>query len=205
MFFNIFLNDLFYFVSVAELTNYADDNQISFSHQDPVEVQSVLTSNELDTASKWFKDCGLTLNLDKCKLFVLPESKSSDIKFCIDDSNVDAIDKVELLGVIINNKLHIKDHISKIAKKVGKQLDVLSRLKMHIYKSFIMAHFTYSSVWHNCLKTDSDKLEKMNERALRYVHNDFSSEYDRLTNKMTLACRRCQDMLIIVLKALTNR
>ena len=45
----------------------------------------------------------------------------------------------------------------------------------------------------------------MNERALRYVYNDFSYEYDRLTNKMTLACRRCQDMLIIVLKALTNR
>ena len=45
----------------------------------------------------------------------------------------------------------------------------------------------------------------MNERALRYVYNDFSSEYDRLTNKMTLACRRCQDMLIIVLKALTYR
>ena len=40
----------------------------------------------------------------------------------------------------------------------------------------------------------------MNERALRYVYNDFSSEYDRLTNN-----RRCQDMLIIVLKALTNR
>ena len=37
------------------------------------------------------------------------------------------------------------------------------------------------------------------------MHYDFSSEYDRLTNKMTLACRRCQDMLIIVLKALTNR
>ena len=145
---------------------------------------------------------------------MLLESKSSDIKICIDDINVDAIDKVELLGVIIDNKLHFKDHISKIAKKVGKQLDVLSRLKnilsfsskMHIYKSFIMAHFTYcSSVWHNCLKTDNDKLEKMNERALRYVHNDFSSEHDRLTNKMTLACRRCQDMLIIVLKALTNR
>ena len=64
LFFNIFLNDLFYFVSVAELTNYADDNQISFCHQDPVEVQSVLI-NELDTASKWFKDCGMTLNLNK--------------------------------------------------------------------------------------------------------------------------------------------
>ena len=40
----------------------------------------------------------------------------------------------------------------------------------------------------------------MNERALTYVYNDFSSEYDRLINN-----RRCQDMLIIVLKALTNR
>ena len=59
----------------------------------------------------------------------MPESKSSDIKICSDDINVDVIDKVELLGVIIDNKLHFKDHISKIAKKVGKQLDVLSRLK----------------------------------------------------------------------------
>ena len=93
------------------------------------------------------------MNLDKCKLFVLPERKSSDIKICIDDINVDAINRVELLGVIIDNKLRFKDHISKITKKVGKQLDVLSRLKnilsfsskMHIHKSFIMAHFTYCS------------------------------------------------------------
>ena len=45
----------------------------------------------------------------------------------------------------------------------------------------------------------------MNERALIYVYNDFSSEYGRLTNNMTLAHRRCQDLLIIVLKAPTNR
>ena len=68
------------------------------------------------------------MNLDKCKLFVLPERKSSDIKTGIDNINVDAIDKVELLDVIIDNKLHFKHHISKITKKVGKQLDVLSRL-----------------------------------------------------------------------------
>ena len=70
-----------------------------------------------------------------------------------------------------------------------------------------MAHFTYcSSVWNNCLETDRDKLEihVVNERALRYVYNDFSSEYDRLTNKMTLSCRHCQDMLIIGLLTLRD-
>ena len=77
---------------------------------------------------------------------------------------------------------------------------------MHIHKSFIKAHFTYcSSVWNNSLKNDSDKLEIMNKRAFIYVYNDFSSQYDRVTNKMTLTRRRCQDMLIIFLKALTNR
>ena len=76
-----------------------------------------------------------------------------------------------------------------------------------IFLSFIMAHFTYcSSVWNNCLETDSDKLEihVVNKRALRYVYNDFSSEYDRLTNKMTLSCRHCQDMLIIGLLTLRD-
>ena len=34
--FNIFLNNLFYFINRANLSNYADDNQIYFSDHDPV-------------------------------------------------------------------------------------------------------------------------------------------------------------------------
>ena len=70
-FFNIFLNDLFYFVTAAKLSNYADDNQLTSSDVAPGEVQAVLVRN-LGGTSKWFRDCGLTLNLDECKLLVLP-------------------------------------------------------------------------------------------------------------------------------------
>lgn len=70
-----------------------------------------------------------------------------------------------------------------------------------------MPHFTYcSSVWNSCLKEDSDRLERLHERALRYVFNDFSNECDSLCYKIgySLSCRRKQDMLLIIFKALYN-
>ena len=70
-----------------------------------------------------------------------------------------------------------------------------------------MAHFTYcSSVWNSCLKEDSDRLERLHERALRYGFNDFCNGYDSLCSKIgySLSCRQKQDMLLIIFKALKN-
>ena len=99
---------------------------------------------------------------------------------------------------------------------MGRQLDVLSRFnkilptftKMCLYKSFMLPHFIHcSTVWNNCLKADCEKLEKLNERALRYIYNDFSSDYIDLANRTggTLANRRILDTLCVVFKAMNNR
>ena len=119
------------------------------------------------------------------------------------------------MGVVIDNKINVKNHISKSIKKVGRQIDVLNRFKhilsfstkIRIDRAFIMPHFTYcSSVWHSCLKEDSDRLKRLHERALRYVLNDFRKGYDSLSSKVgySLSCRRKQDMLLIIFKALNN-
>ena len=39
--FNIFINDLFYFIKEAKLSNYADDNQLYFADTDPAVVEHV--------------------------------------------------------------------------------------------------------------------------------------------------------------------
>ena len=70
-----------------------------------------------------------------------------------------------------------------------------------------MPHFTYcSSIWHSCLKEDSDRLERLHERAPRYVFNNFFNGHDSLCSKIgySLSCRRKQDMLLMIFKALTN-
>lgn len=127
----------------------------------------------------WFSNNHLILNPDKCKAMVISNNtQTDDLIFTIDGKPIPKVDSLELLGTIVDKSLYFSNLISKISKKVGRQLDVLSRFKkilscstkMCLYKSFIIPHFSYcSSVWQNCLKADSKKLEKLNERALRYV------------------------------------
>ena len=52
------------------------------------------------------------------------------------------------------------------------------------------------------------KLEKVNERALRYVYKDKQASYKELLNRMgvtTLENRRIQDMMITIDKCLCNK
>ena len=80
--------------------------------------------------------------------------------------------------------------------------------KLKIFTSFIMPQITYChTVWHFCRASDSRKMERVQERALRAVYCDTKSSYDELLRKAkltTLGCRRLQDIAIIMYKAKYN-
>ena len=64
-------------------------------------------------------------------------------------------------------------------KKVSKYLDESSRIL--VYKSFISSNFNYCPVsWMVCGKTNLNKLEKLRERALRFVFRNITSPYETL-------------------------
>ena len=117
-------------------------------------VKSVI-NGDLAVASRWFDDNKLVLNPEKCKFIILPKSYPCDLSFSISCSDVQVpiVDHLELLGVSRSITLaNFSKHIGKITKKVGNQLDVLSRLKnalsispkMCLYNSYVMSYFTYS-------------------------------------------------------------
>ena len=55
------------------------------------------------------------------------------------------------------------------------------REKKIIMHSLILCHFNYCSlIWMLCGKGSQDKLEKINERALRLAYSDYSSSYKEL-------------------------
>ncbi len=61
-------------------------------------------------------------------------------------------------------------------------LDKESRLA--IYRSYILSNFNYCSlVWHFCGIHNSRNMEKIQERALRFVYEDYESTYDILITK----------------------
>ena len=155
----------------------------------------------------------LKANPDKFQSFGLaPARLTADFQFRADDKQLQQEKSMKLLGITIDDKLNFHEHIANLCRKTSRQISVLNRLKRlvpldakkKLYNSFILSHLNYcSTVWHFCLKRDSDKIEKLNERALRSLFQDRSSDYGTLlkkAGKTTLYTRRVQDIAILVYK-----
>ena len=49
---------------------------------------------------------------------------------------------------------------------------------------FILSNFNFCPLaWHFCTEKNSKKIEKVQERALRFVYEDYNSSYDNLLTK----------------------
>ena len=62
--FNVFINDIFYFISKGTLYNYADDNTLSFHSPDYDEIISVI-EEESQILIDWFNFNCMKANPDK--------------------------------------------------------------------------------------------------------------------------------------------
>ena len=101
--------------------------------------------------------------------------------------------------------------------KAAKQLNALSRISRHIslksksiiYNSFIASNFNYCPlVWHFCGATNSNKLEKLRERSLRIVYNDFESPIQSLIDKSgqeNLLSNRLKYFILEVFKSVNKQ
>ena len=69
-------------------------------------------------------------------------------------------------------------------------------------------HFNYCSEnWHFCSKSETAKLEKVNERALRFVFNQKQTPYCELLNKIglpSLTIQRLVKIVCAVFRAINN-
>jgi hypothetical protein len=214
MIFNIFINDIFYFVEKSKLYNYADDNTLSFSHKDPNILKSVLES-ESNSLIDWFNFNHMQANPDKFQAIAVGK-QTHDLTPVFKVGNVDITcdETVKLLGVDLDFMLNFNEQLSKVCKKAAMQLNILLRLskfldpnnKILIYKSFIKSNFNYCPlVWHFCSKSNTESLEKLQHRALRITFNDFNSSYaDLLTraNMPTLHLSRTRDIALETFKSL---
>ena len=69
-----------------------------------------------------------------------------------------------------------------------------------------MSNFNYCPlVWHFCGKTNNDELEKIQERALRILYDDYEPCYEELLRKAdsnNLLIQRLRLMVVSVYKSL---
>ena len=214
--FNVFLNDIFYFVLKCIIYNYADDNTVAYIHKD-LDILKLVLENESLNLISWFEKTFMKANPEKFQAICVGKKSHDNIKsFTIGDTDITCDDNVTLLGINIDFMLKFDDHVSDICRKASKQLAVLKRIgrfltkqgKMVIYNSFIASNFSYCPLaWHFCSSTSTNKLEKVQERAMRFINNDFTSSLPDIlkqTNTQPLHVRRMKLMACEVYKIVND-
>ena len=97
---------------------------------------------------------------------------------------------LEILGVTVDDMLKFDKQVANICRKLSRQVAVFKKLmrniltyeiRKNIYMSFTVSHFDYcAQTWHFCNKSWAHKLEKVNERAVRFVSRDKHTPYEEL-------------------------
>ena len=89
---------------------------------------------------------------------------------------------VKLLGVTIHRELKFDKHASNIYSKANRKLTVLARMskfltfekRKTLFKAFLESQFKYFPlIWMFHKRYMNNKINRLHERALRIVYNDY--------------------------------
>ena len=179
--FNIFLNDLIYFIEKCNIHNYADDNTITSSSNSIANLLKDL-ENDANIAISWLRNNKMIANPDKFQCIILSKNKADNIvEVNIENQKVSSQTSVKLFGITIDNKINFNEHISKLCKFASAQLNAIFRLRYklpfkakHILiNSFVNTNFSYCPlIWHFSSSNSLLKIETIKIRSIRLLSDD---------------------------------
>ena len=120
--FLIYINDICNASDVLELILFADDTNIFFSHDDMSKLMNVANS-QMQNISEWLRANMLSLNEKKTNFMIFrPRQKRQtfDLSLKINSRKIDHVKETMFLGVILDEHISWKSHISHIASKISK-------------------------------------------------------------------------------------
>ena len=122
----------------------------------------------------------------------------------------------KLLGVTIDYKLNFEEHLSKVCDKASQKLNALARISSYmninqrkrIMRAFISSQFGYCPlVWFFCSRKINNRMNRIQERALRIVYKDYVSTFAQLFEKdssVSFHIRNLQVLATEIFKARNN-
>jgi hypothetical protein len=180
--FNIFLNDLLLFAIDSNICNFADDNSCYACEPTIDEVINKL-EDDMKIILEWFKINSMVANAGKFQFIILGHKYKKKLCLNINGKKVINSKTVELLGIIIDEKLTFNDHIDKITKKANNYINSLNRICHHLNdenskiltNTFFHSCFNYCPlIWMLCSKTANKKIIKANKRASCLINQETS-------------------------------
>ncbi len=214
-YFYVFINDLPETVS-GLIKIFADDSKI-FSNVLNEELCSKL-QDDLDKLCDWSNKWKLRFNATKCKVLHMGHNNENHRYIMLDKDNnyvaLTSVDEEKDLGVTFEQNLKFERHITNCVNKAQRTVGLIRRsfdymdsdMFLVLYKSLVRPILEYSTcVWSPYLMKDIRRLERIQRRATKLVHNISHLEYTDRLKKLgipTLEYRRKRSDLIQVFKAI---
>ena len=145
--FSIFVNDLLSLRLNSSIHAYADDTTIYLSSKSPSTLELHL-QEDLDTISNWCAHNHLHLNPTKSRILFIPHPQLSSISFCptlsLDGVPMLVAHDIRLLGLVIDDKLNWKPHLSYILNRLIRLLNLLRHLTPYLdYNSRLLFYYNF--------------------------------------------------------------
>ena len=129
---------------------FADDSNLFLNGNSLKNIEQKINS-ELAEIAEWLKVNKLTLNVDKtvCMVFT-NRHKENEVNIKLEGRLINRVTKTKFLGVIIDDKLNWKAHISYISGKISTAIGVIIKARnlgkgalLSLYYTLIFPYLTY--------------------------------------------------------------
>ena len=166
---------------------FADDCLIyrNIKNKDQIALQK-----DLNLLDNWGNTWGMRFNTAKCN--IIQVSRTRDPKrfnYSLTGQVLEEVMDAKYLGVTLSHDLEWSKHIATMTNKANSKLSFLclnlkgctEKLKQTAYFSLIRSFMEYgATVWDPYQKYNSDKVERVQRQAARFVKSRYSSVSDIL-------------------------
>lgn len=175
--FLIYVNDLYLVSKIMFFILFADDTNIFLSDKNYNNLIAK-TNSELSKIHLWFQTNKLSINVKKSSFMLFTHRHETlpdkDVKMA--DNCLAKVPYAKFLGVLIDEKLNWKKHISFISNKIAKNIGIISKIRhviprrclISLYYTLIYPFLSYCNiVWASTYKTNLKHIFTLQKRLVR--------------------------------------
>ena len=179
--FLIYINDMHMAVEFSTIHHFADDTNILYSCKSLKGLRKRVNA-DLAYLHDWLCANRLSLNAGKSEFIVFrPAHHNTRLTLKLHQSKLFESQNIRYLGLILDNKLDWKAHITELSKKLSRAVGLLYKMKnlcsksvlRSLYYSLFNSHLSYGlAVWGNASLSHINKIRTLQKRALVAISSE---------------------------------
>ena len=188
--FRFYINEFVNSSNILSFVFFADDTTVYVQHDSNDGAIQILNS-ELAKVAKWFDSNKVTINGNKIRMLMMSRKKTPNpqVDVILHNEAIQRVAKAKFLGIIVDQHLNWKYHISMVSHKFFKSCGIISLIrntldiksKKLIYYSLIHPYLTYCiDVWSSTYRTNLKTLCTAQKRSVRTLFATVQQPHSRV-------------------------